>query len=146
MQKLIRFLFGVADVVLALLLLSGAVSLLRMFFAFLDRTIPGGSDQSKQAVDGVLAMMGLPSLTALSVVLLVLAVFFTLGYMLSYFLLLRKQVLGLFTMIGIDLLGVLFWQFDPAIAIFTGLRWLILGLPWLLTWIDLRRRGALGSG
>ncbi|MDJ0910909.1 MAG: hypothetical protein QNI99_17140 [Woeseiaceae bacterium] len=114
---------------------------MRIFFTFLDLAIPGGSDEGKQILDGVLAMMGLPNLTALSIFLLVLSVFFVLAYMLSYFLMLNKRVFGLFIMIGLDLVGFLLWQFDPVIMFFTAARWLILGLPWLLTWIDLKRRG-----
>ena len=144
MQKLTRFLFGMADVTLALLLLSGVASLIRVFFAFLDLSIPGGTDAGKQALDTVLAMMGLPPLTTLSLLLLVLALIYVLAYMLSYLMMLQKQVLGLFIMIGLDLLGFVFWQFDPVIVLFATVRWLILGLPWLLTWVDLKRRGTLG--
>ena len=117
------------------------ISLIRIFFAFLDLAIPGGTDEGKQILDAVLAMMGLPNLTALSVLLLVLSVFFTLAYMLSYFLLLNKRVVGLFIMIGLDLVGLLLWQLDPVVMYVTAARWLVLSLPWLLTWIDLKRRG-----
>ncbi len=143
--KLTRVLFGIADVALAIILLSSVFALIRIFFAFLDLTFPGTTGEGKEIMDGVLALMGLPGMTALSVLLLVLALLFTLAYMLSYYLLLQKQVFGLFLMFGLDLLGLLLWQFDPGIFFFTGVRWLILGSPWLLTYVDLKRRGDLGS-
>ncbi len=142
MQKLTRALFAVADVALAAMLLGIVFALMRVFFAFLDLSIPGGAE-GRVATDYVLAALGLPSMTALSLVLLVVALFFTLAYALSYFLLLQKQVVGLFIMFSLDLLGFLLWPFDPVLAAFVGVRMLILGAPWLLTWIDLKRRGTL---
>ena len=46
-------------------------------------------------------------------------------------------------MFGLDVVGFLLWPIEPMIVGFTAVRWLILGLPWLLTWIDLKRRGTL---
>ncbi len=143
MKKLTRALFAVADVALAAMLLGIVFALMRVFFAFLDLSIPGGAEEGRVATDYVLAALGLPSMTALSLVLLVVALFFTLAYALSYFLLLQKQVVGLFIMFSLDLLGFLLWPFDPVLAAFVGVRMLILGAPWLLTWIDLKRRGTL---
>lgn len=146
MRKLTRFLFGVADVSLAIMLLGGVATLILVFFAFLDLTFTGSSGMGRAFMIGVAALLGLPSVTALSYLLLVIAVLFVLGYLLSYFLLLTKQVLGLFMMMALDLAGLVVWQFDPAIMISAAVRWIVLGLPWLLTWIDLKRRGAIGPG
>ena len=127
------------------MLLSGLATLIQIFFQFLDLTFPGESESGEGGalMDGVLALMGLPGVTALSYFLLVLAALFTLAYLLGYFLLLKKQVFGLFIVIALDLMGVLLWQFEPLIIFLAGVRWLLLGLPWLLTWIDLRRRGKM---
>ncbi len=143
MQKLTKLLFGVADVALAFMLLGGVVTLIRIFFAFLDLTFPGGADEGKQVLDGLLSIMGLPPLTVLSALLLVVAAFIALAYMLSYLLLLMKQVFGLFIMLGLDLLGLLLWEVDPVVTYFVVARGLLVGLPWLLVWVDLRRRGKM---
>ena len=141
MKKVTRFLFGVADVALAIMLLSGGVTLIRILFTFLDVTFPGSTGGGREFMDGLLAIMGLPGLTTLSYLLLLMAVLLTLGYMLSFFLMLQKQIFGLFMMIGIDLVSFLLWQFDPTVAFFVAVRWILLSPPWLLTWIDLKRRG-----
>ena len=145
MKKLSRFLFGVADIALAAMLLFGVFELVRIVFAFLDRTIPGGTDASNQIMNSVLVTMGYPSVADLSALMLVVALFFALTLIFGYFLLLQKQVFGLFIMIGLDMLGLLIWGAEPWILISIGIRWLIVGSPWLVTWIDLRRQGTLGS-
>ena len=124
------------------MLLSAAATLIRILFAFLDLTfLTGNTGGRREILDGALAVIGLPGVTALSYLLLALAVLFTLVAMLSYFLMLQKRVIGLFIMIGLDLVGLLLWQFDVVVMYFTAARWVVLGLPWLLTWVDLKRRG-----
>lgn len=145
MQKVTKILFAIADVALAIMLLSGVVALIQIFFAFLDLTFPGSSGEGREVMDVVLALMGLPSLLALSYLLLALAVLFTLVYMFSFILLLRKQVLGLAIMLVLDLAGLLLWPIESDVLFVTAIRWLILGLPWLLTVTDLRRRGKLAQ-
>lgn len=129
------------------LLLACAVTLIKILFAFLDLTFPVGNSNANAIVDGVLTITGLPGLTVFSAFLIVMAVLLTLGYALCFFLLLSKQVFGLFIMIGLDLIQLLFWPMYPefilGFVLVAALRWLVLGLPWLFTWIDLKRRGAL---
>lgn len=114
-----------------------------VLFTFLDVTVPGTTGGGRDVMDGVLALVGLPNLTVLSYLLLVMAALFTLAHMLAYYLMFQKQVFGLFMMIGLDLVGFLLWPLDAAALFVTAVLWLVLGLPWLLVWIDLRRRGEL---
>ncbi len=143
MKKLIRVLFGISDVVLAILLLTGVWALIQVYFAFLDVTIPGGTDEFRPILDAALPLYGLPSLTAITILLLVIGTLQVLGYLLSFFLLLQKQVFGLFIMLIVDVVSILFSVFNPGIILAAVVRWLVLGLPWLLTWRDMKKQGPL---
>ncbi len=143
MRKLTKVLFGISDAVIAILLLGGVWVLIQLYFAFLDVTIPGGTNEFKPILDGALSIYGLPSLTAITILLVVIGTLQVLGYLLSFYLLLQKQVFGLFIMLVLDVLILLFSGFGLGVILAAAARWLVLGLPWLLTWIDIRKRGTL---
>ncbi len=142
MQKVIRALFAIADVVLALFLLVGIWILIQLYFAFLDVTIPGGTDAFiRPILDAAVAVYGLPEFTVVSLVLVLLATLSVLAHLIGFWLLLQKQIFGLVIMLAADLVGFLLYGIDAGILLAAAARWLVFGLPWLLTWLDLRRRG-----
>ena len=128
MAKLTRFFFLIADLMAIIMLIGAAVGWVQFLFGAVSATF-GPVDVGAQVVVASWVMFA---------VMTVLAAIGCFGCIL----LLRRQVLGLAIIAGLGVFGLFLtpMQLDLYIYVF-GCQLLLLGLPWLLMYYDLKRRG-----
>ena len=133
MATLTRILFGLADTVIGLSIIATIIAIGRMFFASLDATLSPDGFRPESTTEFLLIW----GLFVAVVVWAAIGIF-------AYILLLRRQVVGLCIVVVQGLAGYVFPLLDPVIYTWILVtEFTVLSLPWLLTYVDMKRRGTI---
>lgn len=128
MAKLARFFFLIADLMAIIMIIGGGVGFVRLLFSAITVTF-GPLSVGAQAVFATWILFVVGS------VLVAAACF-------ACILLIRRQIIGLAILAGLGVLGVFITPFELGVYIFIlACQILILGLPWVLMYYDLKKRG-----
>jgi len=136
--KLTRFLFGVTDTVIGLSMVVGVIGLIRVLFWTLDASFSPAGLRTDSLSD-LFMIWG----SFVAVVIWAVVAFF------AWFLLIRRQILGLAVLVVLGPIGFLMPLIDQPAYALIFYPWVfaaqvaVLSLPWIVTCIDMKRRGAL---